>query len=155
MALSDELTSNFKQSNGLHMFTANDDKPAFQEEFCELLDGIRKNLPLANTNDVFTNFRQVLDLPKDLQTFHGILSRNAHSLNPISDFHIYLSEQSPRRQDELIQMYSTNQKLQDFFSNGFMAGLCIEGVGLFEVINSMNHSCSPNAFISSSDNSNR
>jgi SET and MYND domain-containing protein len=78
---------------------------------------------------------------------HGILTRNAHHLNPLSDFHIYLEGLSAFNQALLVSQYDEEMKPMDFVQTEWMKNLTVEGTGLFEITNSINHSCRPNSMV--------
>ena len=78
---------------------------------------------------------------------HGIISRNAHHLNPLSDFHLFLEGLNPINQVLLVSHYNEHITPSDFVQSDWMKNLTVEGTGLFEVANSINHSCEPNSMI--------
>lgn len=92
----------------------------------------------------------VLDrvLTSDLyHELHGIITRNAHHLNPLSDFHLYLEGLNALNQALLVSHYDEDMKPVDFVQSDWMRNLTVEGTGLYEVTNSINHSCEPNAMV--------
>jgi tetratricopeptide (TPR) repeat protein len=78
---------------------------------------------------------------------HGIISRNAHHLNPLSDFHIYLEGLNQLNQHLLVAHYSESITPMEFVQSEWMKNLTVQGTGLFEVANSINHSCDPNCMV--------
>lgn len=78
---------------------------------------------------------------------HGIITRNAHHLQPLSDFHLHLESMSPFNQSLLASHYQDDITPMELVQSDWMKNLCVEGTGLFEVTNSMNHSCEPNAMV--------
>lgn len=78
---------------------------------------------------------------------HGIITRNAHHLNPLSDFHLHLESLNKFNQHLLASHYDEDITPLELVQTEWMRGLTVEGTGLFEVANSMNHSCEPNASV--------
>lgn len=83
---------------------------------------------------------------------HGIITRNAHHLNPLSDFHLHLESLNQFNQHLLVSHYSEDITPLELVQTEWMKNLTVEGTGLFEVANSMNHSCQPNCAVVHCDN---
>lgn len=78
---------------------------------------------------------------------HGIITRNAHHLNPLSDFHLHLESLNQINQHMLASHYSEDITPMELVQTEWMKNLTVEGTGLFEVANSINHSCQPNSSV--------
>lgn len=102
---------------------------------------------------------------------HWAIAKNAQSLNPVSDFHLYLNSLPESTQFQIVKGlgYETTPFyfLQTSFmsvstiliifhgSNRLFKALSAWGNGLFAIANSMNHSCEPNVATASASNSHK
>lgn len=82
---------------------------------------------------------------------HGIISRNASSLNPLSDFHIFLEGQPQINQFLLASVYNEDITPSELVQTPWMQNLTVHGTGLFAITNSINHSCEPNSQLAMCD----
>jgi hypothetical protein len=118
----------------------------------------------------------------DLYRFlHGVITRNASSLLPVSDWHKYIDGLPEKEQHEIVEyvfwwqclllrwcvhivtfssVYPSKNSMLDakltignYMQSTLMLDLCIEGTGLFPIANSMNHSCEPNTTLACATNS--
>jgi hypothetical protein len=119
----------------------------------------------------------------DLYRFlHGVITRNASSLLPVSDWHKYIDGLPEKEQHEIVEyvfwwqclfaplvcsycnvlfrlsfkqnsMLDAKLTIGNYMQSTLMLDLCIEGTGLFPIANSMNHSCEPNTTLACATNS--
>lgn len=90
--------------------------------------------------------------PKNYQAMAGVLSRNAVSLKPLSDFHLYISDLPDIHQSIIANIYQKGITAMDFIHSEWMQSLTVDGTGLFLIGNSINHSCNPNVASASCSN---
>lgn len=91
---------------------------------------------------------------KNYLFMNGILSRNAVSLNPVSDFHLYISQLPDKQQNIIANIHQKGMSPNEFVQSEWMRMLTIHGTGLFMIGNSINHSCIPNVASASCTNDN-
>lgn len=91
----------------------------------------------------------------NIQFLNGVLSRNAVSVRPLSDFHLYISSLPDSYQAIIANIYKKDSNPMDFVHSEWMQGLTIHGTGLFPIGNSINHSCIPNVASASCYNDSR
>jgi tetratricopeptide (TPR) repeat protein len=86
---------------------------------------------------------------------HWAIVKNAQSLNPVSDFHLYLNSLPESVQFQVVKGLGYETTPFYFLQSSFMSGLSAWGNGLFAIANSMNHSCEPNVATASASNSHK
>jgi hypothetical protein len=95
------------------------------------------------------------------RSLNGLIIRNATSVTPISDFHIYLQNLNLNN-EEMSKIYQKMNKkekkisqIEELLTSDYMNGLCINGSAPLTIHNSMNHNCEPNVTSMSSTNDHR
>uniref|UniRef100_A0A6B2L746 SET domain-containing protein n=1 Tax=Arcella intermedia TaxID=1963864 RepID=A0A6B2L746_9EUKA len=125
------------------IFLANEEKGPLEEETLVCLQSILKE----KTYDKVVSLRTY-------RLLNGAILRNAQSLNPVSDFHLFLNGQVDIRQRKIVsQIDPSFGSPLEFMGSQFMQDLCVEGTGLYLIANTMNHDCNPNVMTVCSNNS--
>lgn len=110
-----------------------------------------KNLLCANAP-----FMERIVTLSNYRRLNGAIMRNAQTINPVSDLHMWFENalKKEKKEGELMARVGfTPDTLKDYMAKPEMLALNkIEGYGLLPVANCMNHSCDPNIISSSSHN---
>lgn len=92
---------------------------------------------------------------RNYRYLHSVITRNAQTVNPVSDFHLYLNSLSPSQQQQIVSLINSKLTPFEFLANDIMKDLCVMGTALYAVANTLNHSCLPNVMAVCSHNSHR
>lgn len=130
------------------LFEANEDMVHLENEIISFVTSLAEYV-FGKSEDI-----EKIVNKKNYLFMNGILSRNAVSLNPVSDFHLYISELPDKQQNIIANIHKKGMTPKEFVQSEWMRRLTIFGTGLFLIGNSINHSCVPNVATASCYNDN-
>eukprot|EP01080_Neovahlkampfia_damariscottae_P006622 gene6622-10788_t len=136
---------NFKVEKSFEIFSRFIQNEEFHEGDEECLELIQKQLM---KNEIPKDFDKILNI-KIYRSLNGLILRNATTIIPKSDFHLYLQNQILSE----TQLMNLNRKMNktdsligihELLTSNYMNSLCINGSAPLTIHNSMNHNCEPN-----------
>jgi tetratricopeptide (TPR) repeat protein len=137
----------FKFEKAFQLFGRFTQNPEPHEKDEEALGLIKSQITSVFKDPIFEKFMNI----NMYRSFNGLILRNASTVTPISDFHIYLEKKNLDNSDVSLMFKLLMPHIrgiitgvEDLLRCEYMNNLCVMGTAPFTIHNSMNHNCSPN-----------
>ncbi|KAH3756662.1 Hydantoin utilization protein A [Pelomyxa schiedti] len=104
----------------------------------------------------YRQFCATLVTLENFQKFNGVLQRNASSVHPVSDLHLFINDAIEHTTRPFITLNGTQLNIADLRNSlDGMQESTPTGTGLYAITNTINHSCNPNVVHGTPNQSNR